>query len=865
MTRLIVIELKKLNYLTWLTTAAVMLGSLSCAESDPPSYKPSKNAQDMGDMSDQRADLNLPLDMGKDMADMAPQDMPDQEVDLGPMLDEATLCVLQDRDPWSDSCDEQATLSFGIVYSGQPQTRRLRVNNTGTTPLTITRAELQDQEFTVNLVTYDRAQPATATIESAPLQIEAKQAAFIEVSWTPGSMERTLESLNLALELSFMTQAAQTYQIAITGTLSGCPPLTLSCDGTLDNGCETPINTLANCGGCNIACALDFATESCTQGQCVIDSCESGNKSCDNQDATGCETNILTSKTHCGDCNQACDFDNATESCIAGQCTFGECAQGWANCDMNTQSNGCEINTASDPQNCGACFNDCARPGATVTCQNSACQFTGCQTGFYNLDGDNSNGCEYACNFQSATDLPDPMGIDANCDGIDGDIATTLFVAIDGDDANPGNPAAPLRTIAKAVNVAKNTSGLDNVYVSAGRYREQIYLDAGVSIYGGYQRAQGWVRDVNFKSELYWDVPQSGRIVALQAINIIAPTTIDQMYITTSDAFSDGISTYAMHCQNCSNLTISNSVLSAGRAGAGVNGISGQSGTSRFGTSGKGGDGTQGSDNGSTTGKGGNGGTSACGRPGGKGGEGGSEGKNAGKSGLVGTVNVAGGAGGSGGDPGRTGSVGTSGPSGSPGTHGSGGGPGTIVLGFYIAQDGTNGAEGTHGNGGGGGGGGGGQGCFICNNGTGNGGGGGGGGGCAGSAGTAGKAGGSSFGLFLYQSTGITLNSNVISASDGGKGGDGGLGGDGSLGGGRGLGNNHASGDIGPGGNGGLGGKGGDGGDGGGGAGGLSYAVYRSSTTAGLPGTNTLNFGTAGLGGGPSLRAGTNGQAGQHN
>ena len=40
---------------------------------------------------------------------------------------------------------------------------------------------------------------------------------------------------------------------------------------------------------------------------------------------------------------------------------------------------------------------------------------------------------------------------DTDCDGIDGTVATSIFVSVDGDDLNPGSPESPRRTINKAI------------------------------------------------------------------------------------------------------------------------------------------------------------------------------------------------------------------------------------------------------------------------------------------------------------------------------------------------------------------------------------------------------------------------------
>ncbi len=53
------------------------------------------------------------------------------------------------------------------------------------------------------------------------------------------------------------------------------------------------------------------------------------------------------------------------------------------------------FNLVSDPFNCGSCGNICYYPHAFASCVNGICQFDGCFDGYYNLDGNLDNGCEY--------------------------------------------------------------------------------------------------------------------------------------------------------------------------------------------------------------------------------------------------------------------------------------------------------------------------------------------------------------------------------------------------------------------------------------------------------------------------------------
>jgi hypothetical protein len=647
--------------------------------------------------------------------------------------------------------------------------------------------------------------------------------------------------------------------------LTGCGPGFGNCDGNPANGCEVNTNTsLAHCGGCGSTCNLANASESCIGGTCVLGTCDGGFANCDNNPTNGCEVNTNTSLSHCGGCGIVCNLAHASESCVSGACTLGTCDSGWRNCNGVT-SDGCEINSQTDVNNCGNCGVSCAAqfPHSNTSCSSGACSFVSCQAGFYNIDGNTANGCEYACTFQSATDLPDDGFVDANCDGIDGDVAQGIFVATSGNDSNPGTRAAPMRTINGGLNQAQLT-GKTQVFVSNGTYVERVTLRAGISLYGGYSATSNWTRSAAFVATISGTV-SGGYAAAIVGTNIVAPTTIDRFTVETLSPSGTYTSNYAVYCTGCSGVTLKNSTVEAGSGTAG--GIGGNGAAGSAGTAGSPGGGGS-CDGGGSGGPGGVGGTSTCGRTGGTGGKGGADGDNNGSPGTTGVGGTAAGNGGGGGCTGGTGGAGTNGAAGAAGANGAAGAGGSLVGGFWVAASGTAGVTGVHGNGGGAGGGGGGQGeectfCCVVDDGYGNGGGGGGAGGCAGTFGSGGTGGGGSFGVFLFNSNGFQLINNSISSANGGNGGAGGTGGNGGNGGNRGLGGTVCTSEVGAGGNGGLGGDGGRGGHGGGAAGGISYAVYRGGTSGSVSTSgNSLAHGSGGLGGSSSGNAGSAGASG---
>jgi hypothetical protein len=444
--------------------------------------------------------------------------------------------------------------------------------------------------------------------------------------------------------------------------------------------------------------------------------------------------------------------------------------------------------------------------------------------------------------YPGASDRPDDAAIDTNCDGFDGDLARSLFVAPSGDDAAAGTRQAPLQTIGAAIQRAR-ASALTAVLIADGLYLETLELATGVSLFGGYNAAAGWTRDPD--SDALRPEVQATRVAA-RAETIDEPTWVESIRFHALTPIAPGGSAVAFFAQRSDSLRLRHLELiaDAGTAGsAGAPGFTGPPGPI-------GNPGAPGCEGGTSP-------CGACGMPkpglGGQGqcmdgGRGGDPGLGASGSGSSGLVPAGGG--------------GTAGPGGLPGLPGEPGGPGGPGLvgaggiagvggifgpdGLWEGAPGGPGASGGIGRGGGGGGGGGGASFGGCPA-FGGGGGGGGAGGCGGGGGGGGQGGGGSIALLLRVCSPLVESSHLI-AGDGGTGGSGEVGGTGGSGESGGLGGGAGPG-SGAGGEGGDGGGGGLGGGGGGGAGGVAYGVYRAEgsnpTLLGL----TFAIGQGGAGG----------------
>jgi hypothetical protein len=186
----------------------------------------------------------------------------------------------------------------------------------------------------------------------------------------------------------------------------------------LTDGCEANTGTDAmNCGGCGLACSNNhMATLTCAAGTCN-GVCAAGYADCNNNKLTdGCESQTATDPANCGGCGMPCSTNNmATVTCTAGACT-GTCAAGFFDCNNNLRTDGCEVNTASDPNNCSMCGHVC--PPATPSCGNGVCTtlytFTGVQT---NVPLTSLAGWTQCLSDDYGTTLPLTSTILAGCPG----------------------------------------------------------------------------------------------------------------------------------------------------------------------------------------------------------------------------------------------------------------------------------------------------------------------------------------------------------------------------------------------------------------------------------------------------------------
>jgi hypothetical protein len=175
------------------------------------------------------------------------------------------------------------------------------------------------------------------------------------------------------------------------------------CDSNPDNGCETDLLSSANhCGECGMRCRADNATGVCADGVCGVE-CESGFADCNGDFSDGCEANLATPET-CGDCTTHCSDNGGIASCNAqGECEI-DCSSGRGDC-INGALDGCETNTNASVRHCGECETTCPADDGTPACFEGVCGLSNCVEPSAECDGDPDTSCE-----TNLTDDPNNCG-----------------------------------------------------------------------------------------------------------------------------------------------------------------------------------------------------------------------------------------------------------------------------------------------------------------------------------------------------------------------------------------------------------------------------------------------------------------------
>lgn len=635
--------------------------------------------------------------------------------------------------------------------------------------------------------------------------------------------------------------------------LSYCDDGWLTCAGAEE--CATSASAPETCGSCRNDCTalpnVEIAT--CTDisdtYQCGIGQCAEGYSDCNSNVDDGCETDITT-VSNCGACGNSCDVPNAVNVCDAGACDIDGCESGWVD------RAGGVCNYQCTPGSAGI-----GSPGAGTTkprdrpsdATEGGYNWRDADTNCDGIDGDIERGVfvdkvsgsdqnlgtfdDPVATIGRALDIASPVGrneIYVSKGQYDEALDMRTGVSIYG-----GYDAAPQSL---SDGVFKWTRGPGNIVTIRGQHQTAAHHRIGLK--GENLTDTTYVQNVHVQSEGATErVPGFGgggkngaSSYGLHCVNCtglrIVGSTISAGKGASGAAGSAGQQQYT-----------SANLPASCRGTNGTNGRKnykgeGGAGGSRLSCS-----------------------IAGVGHSHAGGAGGGSEyrRRNGGHSGVRGELGVNGGtAGGGGAYKGRGGDGGV----GSPGNQGNdptnNANVGSFAGHFWMGNPGGAGTVGTVGHGGGGGGGGGARQKNSASSKYGGGGGGGGGaGGCPGTGGDGGGAGGASVAVALFGSNGATLTNVTLRSADGGLGGRGGVGGNTGPGCPRGNGGLRSN-SAGDGGDGGNGAPGGRGGHGAGGSGGASWGLLLKDTAANVS-SPTYDIGQGGAAGASNGHAGQTG------
>lgn len=132
--------------------------------------------------------------------------------------------------------------------------------------------------------------------------------------------------------------------------------------GVTDSGVDGGVDADIDGGPCSCPTELppNATGTRCDGGRCVL-VCASLTGDCDGRLDNGCEQSLETSREHCGGCDLACPpptGNDLSRACIAGTCEV-TCGDRFRDCNGNGHD-GCETDTRSDVDHCGACGSACA-------------------------------------------------------------------------------------------------------------------------------------------------------------------------------------------------------------------------------------------------------------------------------------------------------------------------------------------------------------------------------------------------------------------------------------------------------------------------------------------------------------------------
>jgi len=264
-----------------------------------------------------------------------------------------------------------------------------------------------------------------------------------------------------------------------------------------------------------------------------------------------------------------------------------------------------------DAHNCGGCGIDCTEnplPEGDLICGGAATEPQCAMLCDDTLDGIDvgdaldadlviANGCE--CSVSSLADEAGPAleaDIDSNCDGADGVVAESFYVAPDGDDSWAGSPRHPLASIQAAIEAAyaslESSAPRPHVFVAAGSYGETLTLRDGVHLHGGYRPDYLNLDPASYETEIFassYDMTVGGAAIVGIGIGLEVETLVENVHVIGASAPVAGAPSVGAYLRSCGDLlTIRDAAIEAGNGADGADGANGVAGAGPTGLGGAG-------------------------------------------------------------------------------------------------------------------------------------------------------------------------------------------------------------------------------------------------------------------------------------
>lgn len=175
-------------------------------------------------------------------------------------------------------------------------------------------------------------------------------------------------------------------------------------------------------------------------------------------------------------------------------------------------------------------------------------------------------GAPHACVPTGTNDEPDDAFEDSDCDGVDGNAQRAVFASPGGDDKANGTREAPVRTVGRAVALAREEKR-GSIYLCTGTYDENVLLEGETpDLFGGYDCKDGWAR----RGERSVVAPRRG--VGLRVRGVEKALRLDHLEVRASGGEEPGESSVAAVVTGSPKVTFRRSELAAGDGAPGADG-----------------------------------------------------------------------------------------------------------------------------------------------------------------------------------------------------------------------------------------------------------------------------------------------------